>query len=376
MSDMTLFKGCIKDFYHAGDRIYLNNAAEGLLLRKSMMGLLEYGLMKGRGEPGRQELEETLVSWREKVSQLIQAPTADCAFCSSTTEAINLAMASLRWKEGDNVISTDMEFPSNVVAWLRLQDRGVRLKVVRGHDGVITPEDIAAAIDDRTRLVTVSFVSFCTGFKFDIERISKICRERGVLLLVDAIQGLGAASLPSQWADFLVCGVFKWLLGTHGLAFFYASPRAQAQMDPIFVGWRSVSDMFAPDRYTNYTLREGMAAFEISFPNFPGLYASNHALGYLLEKGLGRIEKKVMALTGKVIRGLKDLGLNVITPEDPDRHLGISVFETDRYEEIREALKAQGIDVMGFDGRVRIATHLYNEEEDVDACLDALSRLV
>jgi selenocysteine lyase/cysteine desulfurase len=184
------------------------------------------------------------------------------------------------------------------------------------------------------------------------------------------------APVPVDAADFVVSSTYKWLLGTHGLGILYWNRTRQPEIEPAAIGWYSVTDLFAPDRYEQYTLRPDAGRFELGYNNFPAIYVLARSVPYLHTIGLPRIAAHARALGGLLIAGLQRLHLEVITPEDPTRRgASISFLHPDAAA-IGRALAQQQIHVWAGDGRVRASTHLFNDEADVGVYLAALAHIL
>src|SRR3954454_2302461 len=174
---------------------------------------------------------------RRQAGLLLNADSLDLAFVKNTSEGIGIVAEGLPWRHGDNVVTAADEYPANLYPWLNLAGRGVEVRTVPSRDGRIEVEDLAAAIDPRTRLVSLSFVEFATGFRNDLDRVGQLCRERGVLFFVDAIQGLGVLPLDVSRTpiDFLAADGHKWLLGPEGAGLLYVRSELVEQLHPVGV---------------------------------------------------------------------------------------------------------------------------------------------
>ncbi|HEX4438947.1 MAG TPA: aminotransferase class V-fold PLP-dependent enzyme, partial [Thermoanaerobaculia bacterium] len=173
--------------------VYLNHAAVAPLPRRvadAMQAYVENVRDRGAADWRRHfaEIDKT----REKAARIVGGAPSEIAFLPNTSWCVNLVALAFPWREGDNVVTDDMEFPSNSWAWRALEARGVECRIAASRDGRVTVDDIAAKVDARTRVVAVSWVAFHNGWVFPLEEIGALCRERGILFFVDAIQGLGA----------------------------------------------------------------------------------------------------------------------------------------------------------------------------------------
>src|SRR5258708_13468840 len=177
--------------------------------------------------------------FREAAARLIAAQPGEIAILKNTSEGISFVAEGLRWRAGDNVITTDLEFPSNSTPWRRLDKRGVECRTVRSRDGAWLPADVEALIDDRTRIVTVSSVAFHNGFAADIEAVAAICARRRSLFCVHPIQSLRVLPIDVRKANvaFLAADGHKWLCGPDGAAIFYVAAEPLEQLEVTWSPW-------------------------------------------------------------------------------------------------------------------------------------------
>src|SRR5208283_1487011 len=212
-------------FPMAAEAVYLNTAAEGLPLPECEEAFREYCAAKARGMSGRVQCHAAEAMTIELAAQLLGTRPSNIALLSSASEALNVLATSIDWKPGDQVIISDLEFPSNVLCWLRLKGMGVELRVARSDEGALRWERIAEMISPRTRLLSLSLVSYKTGAYLSfVESLAREARRVGAVVAVDATQALGRCPVSVDGVDYLVSSSFKWLLGPHGLGIVYVSP--------------------------------------------------------------------------------------------------------------------------------------------------------
>jgi cysteine desulfurase / selenocysteine lyase len=312
---------------------------------------------------------------RALAARFINADPSEIAFIRNTAEGISFVANGLRWQAGDNVVATNAEYPANMYPWMRLVEHGVIVKMAQEHDGRIFLEDIDKAIDTRTRVVAISFVEFSSGFMNDLVALGRLCRERGVLYVVDVIQGLGAFPVDVRQAqiDVLACGGQKWLLGPRGCGIFYCSRRAMDQMRVTVVGASSVID---EENYLDYhlTFKPAATRFEYGTHNTVGIAGLRGAIALFVEVGPEHIARQILALTDHFCEGVTAKGYTLFSSRRPGEKSGIVSFYKKGADSARIAaqLNAQRFVLSVRDGRLRLSPHFYNTREEIDALLEAL----
>jgi selenocysteine lyase/cysteine desulfurase len=323
----------------------------------------------------------TLERARELTARLVGASPREIALMVNTSYGINLAARALPLAAGDVVLGFDREFPANVYPWMALQRRaGVELRLLPCTAGRLPDEDALLREierDPRVKAVSVSWVSFATGYRVDLERIGAACRERGIYFVVDAIQGLGAATLDlaRSHVDVLACGAQKWLLSPWGTGFVYVREALLSRLEPSAVGWMSVrgSDDFA--RLVDYdlTYRDDARRFEVITLPFQDFAGYNASLELLLELEPAAVEAHVAALAGRIVRWADSRsGVTLVTPTDPARRAGIVSLSPRDPAAASARLTAAGVSHSLREGAVRLSPHCYNTEAEVDAALAVL----
>ncbi len=363
-------------FPRASELCYLDTAAEGLPPAFSEEALIAYWRLKSSGSPGRAKLYEVQAETEAAAARLLGTSPENVALLSNSSEALNLLANSLDWQPGDEVLVSDLEFPSNVVVWLRLKALGVKLVVLPTHGGMLTLNDWVRHLTNRTRLVSVSQVSYKTGTQLPyLSELSDAAHSVGALFCVDATQALGRVPVTVQGVDYLVASSYKWLLGTHGLGVTYVAPAVREWLRPSTAGWYSVESVFHPQRFESFTPKGCAGGLQAGMPNFPAVFALKAGINYLLSIGVEHIDAELRPLVRTLRTGLTGLGLDVLTPADPACASGIVSFECHDPESKAAWLAERNVVVWGGDGRIRVSLHVYNDEEDVHRCLDAIRQL-
>jgi cysteine desulfurase / selenocysteine lyase len=313
-------------------------------------------------------------SLRERLRALLNAPSKeDIALVKNTSEALSFVAYGLKWSEGDNVVSTNQEFPSNRIVWESLASKSVEFREANLRIG-ISPEDaIFSLVDNRTRLITVSSVQYGTGLRLDLVRIGDFCKRRGILFCVDAIQSLGAVFFDVQGinADFVMADGHKWLFGPEGLAVFYSTPEARNRLSLSEYGWHMVEDAGNFDA-KDWSIAKTARRFECGSQNMLGIHALDASISLLLETGMDAVEKAVLENSSVLFDEIRSRGLDLITDNSKGRYAGIVTFRLPNcdnarlYEHLMQlkvvcALRSRGI---------RFSPHFYTPLEHLLRALD------
>lgn len=363
-------------FALGGVRAYLDTAAEGLPLREAQGTLTAYFEDKATGTPGRARMFQAHSEAIDESARLLGCARENVAFTGNASEALNILGSSMYWKPGDEVLITDLEFPSNVVCWLRLREQGVRVHVLPSENGVVELEQFTSRLRKSTKVVAVSQVSYKSGTQFPyLAELARAAHEVGAIMVVDATQALGRVPVATSCADFLVSSSYKWLLGTHGLGVVYCAPRLLEELGPGAAGWFSITDVFGEDRFQQFSLHRGAARFTTGMPNFPSIYVMRESLRFLNSIGVDQIDGQLKPLMRMLRKELAAMNLPLLTPVATTYASGIVSFAHDAPEELSRALREKGIIVWGGDGRVRVSVHLYNNMSDIEALLVGLDEL-
>lgn len=314
---------------------------------------------------------------REAAAKLIGArEPREIAILKNTSEGLSFVAEGMRWREGDNVITTDLEFPSNAVPWKRLARRGVECRVLRSN-GSFTVDDVAALIDSRTRVITVSTVAFHNGFAPDLDAIGALCAERDILFCVDAIQSVGVLPIDVRRSNvaFLAADGHKWMCGPEGAALFYVAAEHRDELEVIESGWTNIerSGRFIE---CTYDLLPDARRFEAGSLNTNGIYGLRAAIELLLEQGIEAIGAEAIRLAGRLADGLESIGWRVGSPR-PLRSaiVGAAPPDVDGRALLRlhGLLEKAGIVCAPREGMLRFSPHFYNDDDEVSRVLDVLT---
>jgi cysteine desulfurase/selenocysteine lyase len=356
---------------------YLNHAAVGTLSQPVYAAMERH--LRDQHEHG----AVNYLDWfagvkrtRQLCAEFINAAPDEIGFAPNTSAGLAMIANGIRWQAGDNLVSADCEFPANRIPWQRIaREHGVEIRLAREHEGRLETEEILNLIDERTRVVTLSFVEFASGFRNDLVTIGRHCRARGILFVVDAIQGLGALQLDVQTAciDALAADAHKFLLGPEGVALFYIARHALARIQPTLVGWLSVEAPF------DFSLQEkpfaaGTQRFEPGALNTAGVLGLGAAVELFQQVGMEKIENYLLELSDYLCERLQESGYHIASSRRAGEQSAIVCCQHNRYsaEELYQRLNTHQIITMPRLGRLRISPHFYNTKEDLDRLIECL----
>jgi selenocysteine lyase/cysteine desulfurase len=357
---------------------YLNHAAVAAIPRRAAQRMAAMAEDVARtGEEHWPERNDEIERVRGLGARLLGArEPREVSFCENTSTGLSaIAESFVDWQPGDNVIGAARDFPSNVYPWMRLADYGVEYRQVPERDGRVDDDEVIALIDDRTRMVALSWVQYASGYRCNLARIGQACRERGVLLVADVVQGLGALELNVErdLLDAAVASAHKWLLGPEGIGLLYISDRVLERFRPTRTGWRSMRDQI---NWTDLRVEpnDGAQRFESGTLNAYGITAMGASLEILLEAGPKEVERRVLDLTERAAVGLAERGFRLVSSREPGETSGIvtAVHPQHAADDLVRRLAEQGVGVAARAGRLRVSPHFYNTEEEVDRMLAAL----
>jgi selenocysteine lyase/cysteine desulfurase len=361
-----------RDFPSLEGRAYLNTAAEGVPPLAVGEALQQYFEDKQRGMDGRTAHAAQWDAAKALVAEFFGLAPAEIGICSCSSEAYNLAALALRLKKGDEVIVNDLDFPSGATPWLQ-QACPATPKVWKHLSGALKLEDLIPLLTPKTRLVTVSLVSFFNGFRINLPEVIATVRKRSAALVaVDVTQALGRVPLDLTGADLIVSSTHKWILASHGGGLVGVPKNRTAEWTSPAGGWFNIEDAFGPSRFDKAVSKPGAASFTVGMPNYPAVYAVRAGLEYIKDVGVKAIDDAARPLVLHCHEELKKLPVELLTPDEPEHIAGILAFRHPKSEEIHAKLLKANVHVMGHAGRLRVAIHGYNTAADVEKFLKEL----
>lgn len=314
---------------------------------------------------------ETYEGLRRAGARLINAAPAEIALLKNTSEGLAAVAMGLKWRAGDKIVAFREEFPANQYPWQRLEAKGVRIEWL----SVADPLDKIDAAAKGARLLALSFVQFLTGHRADLNAIGEICRRRGVIFVVDAIQGLGVFPVDVRAANIgaLAADGHKWMFGPEGCAIFYISPGLQEQVEPVEFGWTNTAHYGDYGR-RDLTLRPDAGRYECGTLNTIGCYGLRAAIEFVLQVGVERIGPKVQALGDRIAEGVAQRGYEVLGARTRSNGAGIVSFRKpgEDSEQIVARLRERKIITAARAGWVRTSPHFYLTEAEIEQMLALL----
>ncbi|MFO8060679.1 MAG: aminotransferase class V-fold PLP-dependent enzyme [Bacillota bacterium] len=355
---------------------YFNTAATGLVPTRTIEAMKRYweagGHPYGLGLDDPPQLSEDP---RTRMARFIGASRKEVNFVSSTTHGLSIAATSFPLGAGDEVLIPEREFPSVVYPFLNQAEiRGFAVRFVPWEGCGPDLEVLASAMSERTRMLCISWVQYQNGYTQDLEALGKLCRDRGVYLVVDVIQGLGAVPLnvDGLGVDLLTGGTFKWLMAGPGNALLYIRRELIEELIPAFAGYLGVTSEVEDPCY-KLEFRDDIERFNLGSTNDPAITALFHSLGMIEELGIDEVNAHVRRIAARVREGALERGYIVNTREDEMSPI-VAVTTGNRREDevLLRHLQDSGVYTCIRGMGLRLAPHFYCSDEDVDRLLDLL----
>lgn len=359
--------------------VYLNHAATGVLPRISVAAIEQFVREQSLGGVvGTGRYEARMPEFRERIARFIGAKAGEIAVLRNTGDGANLVALGVDWRDGDEVILCDNEFPANAIAWIALRRRGVDVRVLSTQNERLTPEVLRREITPRTRVVAVSWVTYSDGYRHDLPGLARVAHDSGALLCVDAMQALGAFGLDvvADDIDVLYCGAAKWMLALQGVSFCYVREPLIEKLTLAAPGWRSMQDMWDFPHFDQPYVSDA-SRFEGGTPNFLGALSLATSIDLIERSGGGAaIAPHVLGLTDVLCDGLQRLGARIASLRGDGISSGIVSFSVPGCDsvELGRALADRAIVTTYRASGVRVAPHGYNTREEIERLLEAVAQ--
>lgn len=362
------------------DWAYFDHAAVAPLSRPARDAIQEWvANAAAQGDTVWPAWEQRTEEVRRTAADLVNASPDEIALVPNTTAGINIVAEGFPWQAGDNIVTLGNEFPSNLYPWMNLSSREVETRRVPVDDGVVDLNRLADACDDRTRIVSVSWVGYATGWRIPVAEVAELAHRAGALFFLDAIQGLSVFPLDVVAAnvDFFAADGHKWMLGPEGAGLFYCKREHLERLQPTAVGWNSVVGRYAFDK-TDLRLRDSASRYEGGSANMVGLHGLGASLDLLTKLGAGpersTIGEAIVAFTSDACGALEDAGAKLRTTRVPGHESGIVVFDWPGHtpDAVRNHCAQHKVALSARGGGLRISPHAYNNRADLERLIAAL----
>jgi selenocysteine lyase/cysteine desulfurase len=367
------------DFPGLREWTYLDNAFICLYPRQVRKGYDEFLDQWMNFKPS--GAKTILGEWLEKANKVrgmiaafIGAAANEIALTTCTGSGLNIVINGTKWEKGDNVVFPEHEH--NPMDTYTLRRHGVESRPVKVEEGRVEHSDLEKAVDDKTKIIQISQVSYVNGFRFDLREVSELAHAHGARVLVDSTQALGAlvTDVKKEKVDYVSAAPYKYMMGPAGLAFLYVSSEHLGDLEPDRIGWKN--QLWEGDRAED-PLDDINAAekFEYGTIDFHGAYGLERSLEYINNIGIDKIEKRVMSLTDHLWSRLSELGRKMYTP--PGNRAPIVSFYQNHSIDIAAKLMQEKVKVTGREahgGHIRVSSHFYNNREDIDLFIEKLSK--
>jgi selenocysteine lyase/cysteine desulfurase len=356
-------------------KVYLNSCSQGALSVDVKQAYETYlHDWDEKGSPWEVWVER-MEAARQAFAGLVNAQPDEVAVCTSVSAGVSALASGLDFSgERNKVVVSDFEFPTIGQIWHAQEQRGAKVVHVPAAGNIIPTERFAEAIDERTKLVSITHICFRNGSRLDVPAIVELAHRKGALVLLDSYQALGTfpIDVKALKVDFLAGGTLKYLLASSGLAYLYARKELLPTLQPTTMGWFSQANIFAMDIYAN-TPSPTARRFEAGSPPVPNIYAGVAGIKLIQSIGLEKIEAHIREITGAIKEGAMRRGFNLVTPVDPARHGALITLRSHNVAMLVKRLEEGGIVTSSRDNNLRISPHIYNNFADVNRLMDCLT---
>jgi cysteine desulfurase/selenocysteine lyase len=369
-----------REFELEENSIWLNTAHQGRLPRRAAQALDEAVQWKLHPEllASSDRFSEVPSRLRRALARVLGAREDEIVLANSASYGLHLVANGLDLGPGDEVVVPANDFPSDILPWLSLRDRGVAVRMLQPQDEVLTPDEVQAALTHRTRVVCLTWVHSFSGRVVDLEGIGRACRSRGIWLVVNGSQAVGAMPVDVQRlpVDAMVGVGFKWLCGPYGTGVCWMRPELFDVLRPTKLYWLSAltaDDLAAPSLDLESITPRRTGRLDIfGTANFFNHVPFIAALELLLELGIDEVAAYIDGLVVGLLAGIDRARFQLVSGEDIRSPLVVVEPLEEASGEVFERLAAAGMHVAHRRGRIRISPHLYNTPDEINRALELL----
>jgi len=363
------------------DLIYLNHAAVAPWPKRTSEAVKAFAEQNTRyGSHYYLDWLKKETELRSQLKTLLNTPSSDdIALVKNTSEAISFVAYGLPWVKGDNIVTSNEEFPSNRIPWESLANQGVELRQADLSSSSSPEQALFSLVDANTRLITISSIQFASGLRLDLKKIGQFCHENNILFCIDAIQSLGAVEFDVQayQADFVMADGHKWMFGPEGLGVFYTNPESRNKLKLTQYGWHMMANIH---NYENkpWEIHPTAQRFECGSPNMLGIHAWSASLSLLLETGIDSVEAKIkkhISYLENKINAHPELCL--LSNQNAKLKSGIVLFKhtTIANQQLYKHLQNKGVVCALRGGGIRFSPHFYHSQDELDKALEIIDSI-
>lgn len=334
----------------------------------------------------------------EEARKLLNADPEEIALVESTSHGLNIAAQGIPLEEGDNIITTNLEFIQVALPWCVMRkEKKIDIRVCKTEDNRFEAKDFAALADDKTKIIVISTLEWCNGWQTDLKDLGDFCKEKGIMLVVDAVQQLGVTKIDTKacHVDILTAGGHKWLNSPYGTGVLYVNKESLSKIHQSYAGylnttvpeggWGAYWENPSAPSVNDWTFDQTARKFEIGgTSNYTGAIALGESLALVNEIGIENIESYIRELSTYCMDRIEEIGGTLITHRDPGHFGGIVIarlyddLETDR--EILKKLHARKIFIAqrftDYIGGFRISCQYFNNRKDIDTMIGAMKEII
>ena len=358
-----------RDFPVTERLAYLNSAAAGPV---------SVSVMEAAAGFYRETLESGDALWdewwarreraRQRIAQLINAAPEEIAFTTNTSSGMNLIVDALEGR-GD-VISCELEFPVSTIPWMH---RGMRVHLLKANEGELHAEDVRRAMSEKTAIICLSHVQYSNGFRADLEEIGRGKEDHAFVVNASQSAGVLPIDVKRMQIDALCATGHKWMLAGYGSGFVYLSRKLLEETRPRAISWMSVEKPFAMRNDSYRALTRAAARAEQGCPHFAGIFALGAAVDYLLKVGIDNVEERALAINRHLTSRLAEAGWKVLSPLSHEgARSAETLFAATDPVRVSRHLGECGVAVTRKPEGIRVATHFFNNEDDIARLIAAL----
>jgi cysteine desulfurase / selenocysteine lyase len=349
---------------------YLNAAAAGPLAISTQQAATEYyQLMMNDGDIHWDNWLAKREEVRERVARFINAEPDEIGFTINTSSGMNLIIDAL--ENHGEVISNDLEFPVSTIPWMH---RRIPVHIVKSKEGVVHADDLKALMDVRSGIISISYVQYSNGLRSDFEELAEIKGQHALVVNASQAAGVFEIDVKRMKIDALCSTGHKWMLSGYGSGFVYISRELQERSKPKSIGWLSVQEPYAMRNDEVHLRHDTSARAELGCPNFAGIFALGASVEMMLTTGLKEIETRSLELNRYLTGRLIDAGWKVLSPLSVESHRSAeTLVASENPAQLVASLAAKKVVVTEKPQGFRVATDFFNNEDDVERLIEALS---